>query len=330
TLMALLNEIDVSNIPEQKALRLPVQYVNRPHLNFRGYCGTLASGELHTGQLVTALPSGQTSTVKEILVGDRSVNSAIPGQAITVTLNDEIDISRGDQIVDSEHQAAVSDEFKAHIVWMNEEALVPGKRYDFKIGTRYTSGTISALDWQLDINSLQQQSASQLPLNGIGEAQISLTEAVVYDTYGSNRTTGSFVIIDRLTNATVGAGMISRVLDNAANDNVDHFASAVTPEMRSAIKAHSSRCIWSNCLSGAHRVELALHRQGFHTYLLDLSNSSSTALKPLLEAGLIVVVVSDNRDLSVIKTVLEQAPLIELPCEKLDSALIDSVVQQCG
>ena len=279
TLMALLNVIDVSSTPEQQALRLPVQYVNRPHLNFRGYCGTLSSGKLHTGQPVTALPSGQTSTVKEILVGDRSVTSAVPGQAITVTLNDEIDISRGDQIVDSDHHAAVSDRFQAHIVWMNDDALTPGKRYDFKIGTRYTSGTISELDWQLDINSLQQQETKQLPLNGIGEAQVNLNEAVVYDTYGSNRTTGSFVIIDRLTNATLGAGMISQVLDNTASDNVDQFASSVTPTMRSAIKSHSSRCIWSNCLSGAHRMELALHRQGFHTYLLDLNSSSPAALK---------------------------------------------------
>ncbi|MGS2723134.1 sulfate adenylyltransferase subunit CysN [Porticoccus sp. GXU_MW_L64] len=330
TLMELLNHIDVSTTPEQQAMRLPVQYVNRPHLNFRGYCGTLASGELHTGQAITALPSGQTSTVKEILVGDRPVSSAIPGQAITVTLNDEIDISRGDQLVDPEHHAAVSDEFKAHIVWMNEDALTPGKRYDFKIGTRYTSGTIAALDWQLDINSLQQQEAEQLPLNGIGEAHVSLTEAVIHDTYDSNRTTGSFVVIDRLTNATVGAGMISQIVNNTVSDNVDQFASAVTQHMRSAIKPHSSRCIWSNCLSGAHRVELALHRQGFHTYLLDLNNNSPVALKPLLEAGLIVVVVSENRDLGVIKTALQQAPLIELPCDKLDSAIIESVVQQCG
>ncbi|UTW45197.1 sulfate adenylyltransferase subunit CysN [bacterium SCSIO 12696] len=333
TLLGLLNHIDVSVESQAEELRLPVQYVNRPHLNFRGYCGTLASGELHTGQVVTALPSGQTSTVKEILVGNQAVAKAIPGQALTVTLNDEIDISRGDQIVGEQHQATISDEFKAHIVWMNEDELVPGKRYDFKMGTRYISGTVSALDWQLDINSLEKQNASELPLNGIGEAHISLTEAVVYDTYQSNRTTGSFVVIDRLTNATVGAGMISKVLDKKTDDtadNVDQFASEVTPQMRASIKPHNSRCVWTSNLTDGHRMEVALHRQGFHTYLLDLNYDSPAALKPLLEAGLIVVVVSNSRDLETIKTALQCCSLTELPNDRIDTAMIDSVIQQCS
>ena len=300
TLMSLLETVQVHSDRDTDAVRLPVQYVNRPNLNFRGYCGTLACGTVAPGQSITVLPSGNTSTIKSVLSGDRAVDAAHTGEAITITLEDDIDISRGDLIVGANEQVAMGSEFDADIVWMHESALQPGRQYDFKIGAVYTSGTIAAIDSQVDINTLECTAADKLELNGIGEARIRLTQDVVYDLYRQNSVTGSFIIIDRLSNLTVGAGMISRSVQqtgSAANDDnhyTDNPAGIVTPQMRSALKLHTGKCIWLESTGFGSTLEYALHRRGLHTWLLNTAlydaQTVAVLVNAMLDAGLVVIV----------------------------------------
>lgn len=208
TLMDLLENIEIARDKDTEHFRLPVQYVNRPDLDFRGFAGTIASGLLHPGDRVKALPSGLTSTVERIVTFDGDLSEAHPGQAVTLTLADEIDVSRGDILVGIDEDPWVAQTFKARLVWMHDTAMVPGRQYDFKIGTQTATGTFSALHHQIDVNTLEQHPANELPLNGIGDVTMQLNKPVVVDAYRQQPGTGSFIIIDRLTNATVGAGMI--------------------------------------------------------------------------------------------------------------------------
>ena len=280
-LMAILETVEITQDVDAENTRLPVQYVNRPHLDFRGYCGTLASGVINVGQAVEVLPSGKVSEIESVLVSDKEADSAYPGQAITVTLKDEIDISRGDVLVAANDSVSVGNEFDAHVVWMHESPLLPGKLYDFKLSTTYASGIVSDIEWQVDVNTLEHSDAAQLDLNAIGECRIKLTQDVVHDLYRDNRATGSFIIIDRLTNVTVGAGMIDspyQLKDNDSKADVVWNRTSVTPEMRSAIKPHKGKCIWFTGLSGsgkstlANALELKLNSRGYHTFLLDGDN----------------------------------------------------------
>lgn len=218
TLIETLDTVEISADENLAQLRFPVQYVNRPNLDFRGYCGTLAAGVLKPGQAVKVLPSGKTSTVKSIVVWEGELQTAYPGQAITVTLNDEIDISRGDLLVAADAEVNTGHRFTAHIVWMHEQPLKIGKIYDFKLGTSFTSGTISEIVHQIDVNTLQQNAADALPLNGIALCEVELTRAQAYDTYLNCHATGAFIVIDRLTNVTVGAGMINAPLADRVQD----------------------------------------------------------------------------------------------------------------
>ncbi|MDX1355733.1 MAG: sulfate adenylyltransferase subunit CysN, partial [Halomonas venusta] len=188
-------------------------YVNRPNLDFRGYCGTLSAGILHPGQAVKALPSGKTSRVERIVTFDGDLSAAYPGQAVTVTLEDEIDISRGDWIVSADADIPLSNAFMADIVWMHEDALAPGKLYDFKLATRDLSGQVSAIEYQVDVNTLERHATDSLGLNAIARCEVELTAAIPVDDYRTSPGTGSFIIIDRLTNVTVGAGMIRGTAD---------------------------------------------------------------------------------------------------------------------
>jgi len=215
TLMKLLENVEIAGDANVQDVRLPVQYVNRPNLDFRGYCGTLASGILKPGDEVTVLPSGKESTVKALVTYDGDLDEAIPGQAITVTLNDEIDVSRGDMIVHRDHQPHVSSHFKATVVWMTEKPLVGGKQYNFKVGVSDSAGVLTAIDSQIDVNTLAENSASELGMNEIGVCEFSLNKPVVFDAYKRNRSTGSFIIIDRLTNVTIGAGMITEAVSSS-------------------------------------------------------------------------------------------------------------------
>ena len=210
TLMGLLDTVKIDDDKNLDTFRMPVQYVTRPNLDFRGFCGSIASGVINIGDVVTVLPSGKSSTVKAIVTADGELESGHVGQAITITLNDEIDISRGDVIVRSNQAAVVSDNFEATIVWMSEAALQPGKEYEFKIGTKNTYGRIDNINHRIDVNTLEHVAEDEMKLNEISSCNISTTTPVVLDEYSNIQSTGSFIIIDRLTNITVGAGMVTK------------------------------------------------------------------------------------------------------------------------
>ncbi|WP_068546622.1 sulfate adenylyltransferase subunit CysN [Thalassotalea crassostreae] len=210
TLMGLLDTVKIDEDKNLEDFRLPVQYVTRPNLDFRGFCGTISGGVINVGDVITAQPSGKTSSVKAIVTADGELESAQVGQAITLTLNDEIDISRGDVIVRSNKLATITDKFEATIVWMSEAALQPGKEYELKIGSKNTYGRIDNINYRIDVNSLDHIQEDEMKLNEIASCNISTNGPVVIDAYEQVEGTGSFVIIDRLTNITVGAGMISK------------------------------------------------------------------------------------------------------------------------
>ena len=220
TLMYLLDNIEIAHDANVEDMRFPVQYVNRPNLDFRGYCGTLASGILKPGDEITVLPSGKESRVKALVTYDGDLEEASPGEAITVTLDDEIDVSRGDMIVHRDHQPHVASHFKAIVVWMTEKPLVSGKQYNFKVGVSVSTGILTGIDSQIDVNTLAENEASELRLNEIGQCEFSLNKPVVFDAYKRNQHTGAFIIIDRLTNVTIGAGMITEAVSNSQAQQV--------------------------------------------------------------------------------------------------------------
>ncbi len=207
TLMDTLETIEISDQLTSE-FRFPVQYVNRPHLNFRGFAGTIVSGQISVGEEVTVLPSGKTSRVKSIYTFDGDLETGYAQQAVTLTLEDEIDISRGDMIVKTGSEPLNASNFKTHLVWMAEDALIPNKQYSFKFATKTVTGTVSNLDHQIDVNTLESKDALHLNLNEIGITDIRLTQNVACDPYTENRATGAFIVIDRMSNGTVGAGMI--------------------------------------------------------------------------------------------------------------------------
>lgn len=210
TLMELLNTVTINEDKNLDDFRFPVQFVTRPNLDFRGFCGTVASGVVNVGDLITVLPSGKTTTVERLVTADGDLANAFAGQAITITINDEIDISRGDVIVKSNKLAATSDNFEATIVWMDDATMQPGKEYEFKIGTKNTFGRISKINHKIDVNTLEHVQVSEMQLNEIASCIINTSNPVVIDEYTNVHGTGSFIVIDRLTNVTVGAGMITK------------------------------------------------------------------------------------------------------------------------
>ena len=208
TLMDVLETIVIASDRNLIDFRMPVQYVNRPNLDFRGYCGTVASGVVRPGDQVMVLPSRRTTTVASIVSYDGDLDEAFPPHAVTLTFSDEIDASRGDVVVHPGNQPRVSASFDAMLVWMADEPMVPGQRYDIKHGTKTVSGQATALRYQIDVNSLKRRATPRLALNEIGRCAMRLTEPVAFDSYKNNRQTGAFIVIDPLTNVTVGAGMI--------------------------------------------------------------------------------------------------------------------------
>lgn len=215
TLMGLLETVYIRSDRNLEDFRFPVQWVNRPHLDFRGYSGTIASGIIRRGEEVMVLPSRRTSRVRSIVTYDGCLEEAFAPQAVTITLEDEIDVSRGDMLVRPGNVPRISDRFEAMVVWMAEQPMVPGKQYLFKHTTKLVSGTVQRLRYRIDVNTLHRQEATQLALNEIGRCQINVNQPLAFDSYRRNRVTGAFIIIDRLTNATVGAGMI---MDRATGD----------------------------------------------------------------------------------------------------------------
>lgn len=224
TLMQLLDTVKINEDKNLDTFRLPVQYVNRPNLDFRGFCGTIAGGVINVGDNVVTYPSGKTSSVARIVTADGDLDSAFAGQAITLTLTNEIDISRGDMIVkateDVSKLPATSNRFEATIVWMNEAELQPGKEYEIKVGSKNTFGHIETIQHRIDVNTLEQHQATELQLNEIASCIIETATPVVIDKYQEVHGTGSLIVIDRLTNVTVGAGMITNTLLTAGSSKL--------------------------------------------------------------------------------------------------------------
>lgn len=236
TLMEILETVEVAVAQNTQDFRYPVQYVNRPNLDFRGFCGTVASGVVNVGDTVKALPSGKISKVEKIVTYDGNLQSAFIGQAVTLTLEDEIDISRGDMIVKADDEVAVADHLQGHIVWMAEQALVPGQEYQFKFSGKTTSGFVSALNHRIDVNTQEKTDVEQLELNDIALVDLQLEQPVVTDPYTQNRATGAFIVIDRLTNVTVGAGMVTQAL--AGKGEVKTDFSAFELELNALVRKH--------------------------------------------------------------------------------------------
>ncbi|WP_258240013.1 sulfate adenylyltransferase subunit CysN [Pseudidiomarina homiensis] len=221
TLMEYLETLEITRDQEHNDFRFPVQYVSRPHLNFRGYAGTIASGKIKKGDTIRALPSGKVSTIKSIVTFDGELDEAEAPQAVTLTLNDEIDISRGDMIVEKDALPHTSNRLRAKVVWMHEDALVPHRDYYIKMGTKFTNGSCEKIHHRIDVNTLEEKDAETLALNEIGTLDFSLQEPVVFDNYKKNAKTGAFIIIDRMTNVTIGAGMVEQPLVEQAQQSRD-------------------------------------------------------------------------------------------------------------
>jgi len=237
TLMEILENVPVAADKNFSDFRFPVQYVNRPNLNFRGFCGNIASGVVNVGDAIKALPSGKTSTVKSIVTFDGDLQEAFAGQAVTLTLDTEIDISRGDVIVLEKDAVPLSNHLKAHIVWMTEKVLQPNSEYLFKFASKTVSGQVEAIDYRIDVNTQAHTQVDQLQLNDIAVVDVVLTQPVVADTYKANRATGAFIVIDRLTNITVGAGMVNQRLDDKTVATQTNF-SEFEIELNALVRKH--------------------------------------------------------------------------------------------
>lgn len=278
SLMEILESVEIAGDRNFDDLRFPVQYVNRPNLNFRGFAGTLASGIVRKGDEIAVLPSGKTSRVKSIVTFDGELEQATPGEAVTLTLEDEIDVSRGDMLVHADSRPRIADSFDAMLVWMGEEPMLPGKKYDIKRATSYVPASIASIAHKVDVNTLEKGAASSLQLNEIGKVKVSLDAPIALDGYAQNRTTGSFIVIDRLTNGTVGAGMI--IADPLAHGSTGHHGALahVSTEERAIRFGQQPATVLFTGLSGAgkstlaYAVERKLFDMGRAVYVLDGQN----------------------------------------------------------
>jgi sulfate adenylyltransferase subunit 1 len=246
-LLRLLNTVEISSNANDQ-FRLGVQYVNRPNLDFRGFAGTIASGEIRIGDTIIALPSGKQSKVKEIVTFDGNIEVAYQGMAITLTLEDEIDISRGDMIVRPHEKPQSTKSFEADVVWMDETPLNVDREYIIKVGSNSTVGSVTAVNYQTDVNTIQQKPATQLALNEIGSCNFEVAKEVQFDAYAENRSTGAFIIIDRLTNSTVGAGMIKRPIEAKASTKSNYSDFEV--EFNALVRKHFPHWEAKNILKG--------------------------------------------------------------------------------
>jgi bifunctional enzyme CysN/CysC len=267
-LMQILESVEIVNDRNFEDMRFPVQYVNRPDLNFRGYCGTMAGGVVRTGDKITVLPSGKTSSIKAIVSYEGELDEAFPPMAVTLTLNDEIDVSRGDMITHTNNQASIGNKFEANIVWMTEQALAVGKQYYLKLATKTISGSISNIHHRIDVNSLEKSAADELHLNEIGHCDVTINSTVAFDSYRLCKGTGAFIIIDRLTNVTVGAGMIT----GAANDAEAHPVSMDERIARYGQHAFTAWLTGNNNLQAAQVLERQLFDSGHVSIVLNIDN----------------------------------------------------------
>jgi bifunctional enzyme CysN/CysC len=275
-LMDWLEGVEVEDDLQSKPFRMPVQWVNRPNLDFRGFSGLIASGSIKPGDRIRALPSGRESRVARIVTLPGDLDQAVAGQSVTLTLEDEIDISRGDVIATADAPAPVANQFEATVVWMDDEPLPPGRTYLLKLGARTVSASVTDIKHRVNVNTLEKTAAKRLELNEIGLVNLSLDQAIPFEAYADNRQMGGFILVDRLSNRTVGAGMINFALRRA--DNIHWQHTDVTKASRSALKSQRGQVVWLTGLSGAGKstianlVEKRLHALGRHTYLLDGDN----------------------------------------------------------
>jgi bifunctional enzyme CysN/CysC len=276
TLLGHLEAVEVDDQTSSKPFRMPVQMVNRPNLDFRGFSGVVVSGLLKTGAAVRVLPSGHTSTVSRILTFDGDLDEAVAGQSVTVSLADEIDVSRGDVLATADTPPAVADQFEAHVIWMHEHRMLPGRSYLMKIGTRTVGVSIGHPKYRINVDTREHTAAKTLELNEIGVCNLNLDQPIPFDPYTDNRDMGGFIVIDRLTNATVGAGLLHFALRRA--QNVHWQALDVDRAAHAQLKGHRPCVVWFTGLSGAgkstiaNRVEQRLHASAVHTTLLDGDN----------------------------------------------------------
>ena len=276
TLVGHLEDVPVADDALARPFRMPVQWVNRPNLDFRGFSGTVASGTVRPGDAIVVAASGRTSKVKCIVTADGLLPKAEAGEAVTLTLEDEVDISRGDIIAAADQRPQVADQFAAHLIWMNDEPLLPGRTYLVKIGTRTVSASVTDIKHKVDVNTFQELAAKQLALNEVGIVNIATQQPIAFDPFDEVPQTGAFIVIDRMTNLTVAAGMIDYGLRRASN--VHWQALEVDKAARAEQKHQKPVVLWFTGLSGAGKstvadiVEKKLHALARHTYLLDGDN----------------------------------------------------------
>lgn len=268
-------ELDVT-ADQARPLRMAVQWVNRPNLDFRGFSGQIASGSIAPGDAIRVLPSGKTSTISKIVTLDGELERAVAGQSVTLCLNDEIDCSRGDVIATADNPPQVADQFESTIVWMADEPLVPGRAYWLKVGTQQVSATVHAPKYTVNVNTIEHMAAKTLELNAIGVAEIATDKPIVFEPYAENRTLGGFILIDKISNATVAAGMLHFSLRRA--QNVHWQATDIDRDAHAGLKNQKPAVLWFTGLSGsgkstiANLVEKKLYRMNRHTFLLDGDN----------------------------------------------------------
>jgi len=275
-LLDYLETVDVEEDRSGKLFRMAVQLVNRPNSDFRGFAGTIAGGRLTVGDAVSILPSGQTSSVRSIITPGGTADTAEAGDAVTITLADEIDIARGDMLAATRDRPQVADQFAAHLVWMSKERLLPGRSYLMKLNHNVLTATVTEIKHQLDVNTLSKLAAKTLSLNEVGICNLSIARPVAFDAYADNRDTGAFILIDRYSNETVAAGMVDFALRRATNVHRQNLT--VSKAERGLLMHHKPAVLWFTGLSGAGKstianlVEAGLHARGVHTLMLDGDN----------------------------------------------------------
>ncbi|PRB84003.1 MULTISPECIES: sulfate adenylyltransferase subunit CysN [Pseudomonadaceae] len=277
TLMGYLETVEIDESHQQKLpFRMPVQWVNRPNLDFRGFAGTVAGGVVQPGDRVRILPAGRETHIARIVTQDGDLQQAVAGQSVTLTLSDEVDCSRGDVIATADEPPSVADQFQVTLVWMHEQPMLGGRPYLMKIGGKTIPVTLAAPKYKINVNTLEHLAAKELALNEIGVCNLSSSQPIAFDSYQSNRETGSFILIDRLSNATVGAGLIDFSLRRSQNIHMQH--TDVNKKVRAEQLGQKPVLLWFTGLSGAGKsaianlLEIRLYARGRHTYLLDGDN----------------------------------------------------------
>jgi len=276
TLLGFLETVDIRERLNQHPFRFPVQWVNRPNADFRGFSGTVVAGSISPGDAIRALPSGQIATVDRVVLSTQDLDRAVTDQAVTLTLDREIDLSRGDLIVSADAPCEVSDQFEAELVWMDNEPGYIGRRYILQLGTSQANASLTDIKFKYDINTFEQSPGRNLSLNEIANVQITLDADIPFEAYKDCPGLGAFVLIDRYSNATVAAGMIRFALRRASN--VHRQALSVDRSARERLSGHRGRVAWLTGLSGSGKSTIAsaaeqlLHEQGFRTYILDGDN----------------------------------------------------------